>query len=56
MLCLKIRNLCWKTVSTTCDSGWVRSFFGSCMAAHPSATADGTDLLQVRFLTLEVKN
>jgi hypothetical protein len=40
-------------VSTVRSSGWVRSFrlheeVSRRTAAHPSATADGTDLFQVR--------
>ena len=53
MLCLKSQKSLLETVSTTCGSGWVRQPFGLQMAAHPSATADGTDCLQVRLLTFE---
>ena|GEM_PF-2773590 len=42
------------TVSTTCDSRWVRSRSGL-KAAHPPATAGGTDPIQVRLLTFEAK-
>jgi len=50
-----------ETVSTTCGSGWVRSCAAtdplntSVKAAHPPATAGGTDRLQQRILTLEEK-
>jgi len=51
-LCLKSRNLLLDTVSTTCDSGWVRSLY-ACIggqsppkATHPPAIAGGTDCVQ----------
>jgi len=40
------------TVSTTCGSGWVRSNAARLMAAHPPATAGGTDCVQARLLIL----
>jgi hypothetical protein len=52
MLCLKSQGCLLDTVSTTCGSGWVRSKAAteilntSVMAAHPPATAGGTDRVQ----------
>ena len=49
------------TVSTTCDSGWVRSRAATDLiktgvdAAHPPAIAGGTDCVQRKFSTLEAK-
>src|SRR6185503_19058270 len=49
------------TVSTTCGSGWVRSRVATDLpntgvkAAHPPATAGGTDCVQHRILTFEAK-
>ena len=49
------------TVSTTCGSGWVRSCAATeilntdVKAAHPPATAGGTDCVQQRILTFEAK-
>ena len=36
-------------VSTTCDSGWVRSTPRALKATHPPATAGGTDCIQVQL-------
>src|SRR6185369_2149814 len=49
-------------VSTTCDSGWVRSPYARSevvsvrIATHPPAIAGGTDPIQARVLMLEAKN
>ncbi len=51
-LCLNGQKSLLDTVSTTCDSGWVRSHAAtdliktSVNAAHPSAIAGGTDRIQ----------
>jgi hypothetical protein len=58
LLCLKSRPLHLDTVSTTCDSGWVRSRAALCglNAAHPPAIAGGTDRVQQKVLTFEARS
>ena len=41
------------TVSTTCGSGWVRSLAATLIAAHPPATAGGTDCVQEKLTNRE---
>jgi tetratricopeptide (TPR) repeat protein len=56
--CLKSRDASLETVSTTCGSGWVRSCAAtellktSVKAAHPPATAGGTNCVQRNFRLL----
>jgi len=57
-LYLKSQDPLLETVSTTCGSGWVRSCAATELlntfvkAAHPPATAGGTDCLQRNFRLL----
>jgi len=47
---------CLDTVSTTCGSGWVRGRRNQIrMAAHPPATAGGTDRVQAWRPSLEAR-
>ena len=54
-------DLILDTVSTTCDSGWVRSWTATDLlntgvkATHPPAIAGGTDCVQQEFPTFEAK-
>ena len=54
--CLNVSGTRLEEVSTTCGSGWVNPS-GNKIASmiDPPATAGGTDLLQVPFLTFEAK-